>query len=162
MNDNQFATTMMIVIGVLVGLTVLIMVVANVLIPSSGFSTDSLVQGNIQERIQPVGMLAINGVTPEANAGEGENITVASNEAGASKTAEELYTACAACHNTGVLNAPKLGDKAGWSARLDKGTDTLYANAINGIGGMPPKGGRADLSDDDIKKAVDYMLQSVQ
>jgi len=45
---------------------------------------------------------------------------------------------------------------------LAKDTDTLYANAINGIGGMPAKGGRADYSDDDIKKVVDYMLESVQ
>ena len=40
--------------------------------------------------------------------------TVASNDAGVTKSAEDLYTACAACHNSGVLNAPKLGDKAGW------------------------------------------------
>ncbi|MDH3607683.1 MAG: c-type cytochrome, partial [Gammaproteobacteria bacterium] len=87
---------------------------------------------------------------------------VASNDAGVSKSAEDLYTACAACHNAGVLNAPKLGDKAGWEERLAKSTEELYSSAINGIGTMPAKGGRADYSDDDIKKVVDYMLESVK
>ena len=161
MNDNQFATTLMVIIGVLVATTVVIIIIANVLLPDTNYSEDDLIQGNLQERIKPVGSLAINGVSP-VNASEAEETVVASNDAGAAKSGEELYTACAACHDAGVLNAPKLGDKAGWGDRLAKGKDTLYANAINGIGGMPPKGGRADLSDDDIKLAVDFMLESVQ
>jgi len=138
-----------------------IMLIANILIPNPDYSEDELIQGNIQERIQPVGMLAVNEVTP-ATASEAGDTTVASNDTSAVKSAKDLYTACAACHDTGVLNAPKLGDKVGWSARVGKGVDTLYANAINGIGGMPAKGGRADISDDDIKKVVDYMLESIQ
>lgn len=159
MNDNQFATTMMTILGVLVALTVIIIIVANVLMPGTDYSDDSLVQSSLEERIKPAGTLAIAGVTPV-------NTNVAANDAGASvgasKTAAELYTGCAACHDAGVLNAPKLGDKAGWTARLGKGTEALYSSAINGIGGMPAKGGRADYSDDDIKKVVDYMLESVQ
>lgn len=165
MNDNQFATTMMTILGVLIALTVIIMIIANILIPKADYSQDNLVQGSIEDRIQPVGTLAIAGEAP-ANATEGAtDAVVAANDAGAtsaSKSGEELYTACAACHNAGVLNAPKLGDKAGWGDRLAKSTDALYNSAINGIGGMPAKGGRADYSDDDIKKAVDYMLESVQ
>ena len=154
---------MMMIIGVLVAFTILIIVIANVLMPSPDYSEDDLIQGNIEERIKPIGMLAVDGVTPaNANENERNEMTSVSEDAGATKSGEELYTACAACHNAGVLNAPKLGDKAGWGDRLAKGVDTLYANAINGIGGMPAKGGRADFSDDDIKKAVDYMLESVQ
>ncbi|MBT8113426.1 MAG: c-type cytochrome [Gammaproteobacteria bacterium] len=163
MKDNQFATTLMTIVGVLIGLTVIILVISNIL-TSTDYSKDSLVQGNIEDRIQPVGTLAIAGVTPvNASAGSdgSADTNVASNDAGVSKSAEDLYTACAACHNAGVLNAPKLGDKAGWSARVAKGVDALYNNAINGIGTMPAKGGRADYSDDDIKKVVDYMLESV-
>jgi len=139
-----------------------ILIISNTL-TSTDYSQDSLVQGNIEERIKPVGTLAISGVTP-VNASEGGagDTAVAANDTGASKSGKDLYTACAACHDAGVLNAPKLGDKAGWSARIGKGADALYSSAINGIGGMPAKGGRADLSDDDIKKAVDYMLESVQ
>jgi cytochrome c5 len=164
-NDNQFATTMMTILGVLIALTVIIMVIANVLMPGSDYSQDSLVQGSIEERIKPVGALAIAGLTP-VNADEGAkdsaNTTVASADAGSSKSAEELYTACAACHNAGVLNAPKLGDKAGWGPRVAKGKDALYKSAINGLNAMPAKGGRADYSDDDIKKVVDYMLEHLK
>ena len=161
MNDNQFATTLMIIIGVLAVSTVVIMIIANILLPDTNYSEDDLIQGNLQQRIKPIGKLAINGVS-SANASEGEDTVVASNDAAEAKSAEELYTACAACHDAGVLNAPKLGDKAGWNQRISKGADALYASAINGIGTMPPKGGRADISDDDIKKVVDYMLESVQ
>ena len=74
---------------------------------------------------------------------------------------EETYkSACASCHDTGVAGAPKLGDKAAWADRIAAGADTLYQSAINGKGGMPPKGGRADLSDDAIRSAVDYMVGS--
>ena len=48
------------------------------------------------------------------------------------------------------------------SSRVAKGADALYSSAISGIGTMPAKGGRADYSDDDIKKVVDYMLESVK
>jgi len=65
---------------------------------------------------------------------------------------------CAACHATGAAGSPKMGDKAAWAPRIATGMDTLYAAAINGMGVMPPKGGRADISDADIKSAVDYMV----
>jgi len=66
--------------------------------------------------------------------------------------------ACAACHATGAAGSPKMGDKAAWGPRIATGADALYSAAINGKGVMPPKGGRADLSDADIKAAVDYMI----
>ncbi len=57
------------------------------------------------------------------------------------------------------MNAPKPGDAAAWEPRLAKGKDVLYTSAISGIGAMPAKGGRADVSDDAVKAAVDYMIQ---
>jgi cytochrome c5 len=66
--------------------------------------------------------------------------------------------ACFVCHGTGAAGAPKLGDKAAWEARIAQGMDTLNLHAINGKGAMPPKGGRMDLSDDDIKAAVAYIV----
>ena len=149
----------------LVALTVIILVISNIL-TNTDYSKDNLVQGNIEDRIKPVGTLAIAGVTPvNASEGSGESgdTIVAANDAGVSKSAEDLYTGCAACHDSGVLNAPKLGDKVGWGTRIEKGVDALYSSAINGTTkGMPPKGGRADYSDDDVKKVVDYMLESVK
>ena len=74
--------------------------------------------------------------------------------------------ACVVCHGAGVAGAPKLGDTANWAPRIAQGMDTVYGNAINGFQGsagmMPAKGGRADLSDDAIKAAVDYMVENSQ
>ncbi len=75
----------------------------------------------------------------------------------------ETYTqACQACHMTGAAGAPKLEDKAAWAPRIALGKDVLYASVINGKGAMPPKAGQAQLSDDEIKAAVDYMVSQAQ
>lgn len=65
---------------------------------------------------------------------------------------------CAACHGTGVAGAPKVGDKAAWSARLGQGVPMLVEHALKGIRGMPAKGGNADLPDTDLADAVGYMV----
>ena len=67
-------------------------------------------------------------------------------------------TACFACHATGAAGAPKTGDKAAWKARIAAGMDTMVKNAINGKGAMPPKGGRPNLTDAQIKAVVKYMV----
>jgi cytochrome c5 len=75
---------------------------------------------------------------------------------------QALYKqACAACHEAGVVGAPKFGDKAAWSARVGLGLDGLTASAIKGKNAMPPKGGSA-ASDADIKAAVEYMLAAAK
>ncbi len=67
---------------------------------------------------------------------------------------------CFACHGSGVLGAPKLGDKAAWAERAKKGgLDALVKSAIKGTDkGMPPKGGRADLSEAQVRAAVEHMM----
>jgi cytochrome c5 len=81
----------------------------------------------------------------------------------AAKGGEEVYnTTCAACHATGVANAPRYGNKADWAARAKLGKDALAASVIKGKGAMPPKGGDPKLSDSDVKNAVDYMLKAVR
>lgn len=67
-------------------------------------------------------------------------------------------TACMACHATGAAGAPKMGDKAAWKARIAAGMDTMVTNAIKGKGAMPPKGGRPNLTDAQIKAVVKYMV----
>lgn len=81
-------------------------------------------------------------------------------------TGKKAYdTACIACHGAGIAGAPKLGDKAAWSARIGQGASVLYDHAIKGFQGkagvMPPKGGSA-LPDADVKAAVDYMVAAVK
>jgi cytochrome c5 len=64
---------------------------------------------------------------------------------------------CAACHATGALNAPKIGDKAAWAKLSKTGLDAVAANAIKGIRQMPARGGNPDLSDTEVTRAVVYM-----
>ncbi|WP_353192911.1 c-type cytochrome [Pandoraea pnomenusa] len=76
---------------------------------------------------------------------------------------KKLYdTVCMACHASGVMNAPKFGDKAAWAPRIATGIDTLHNAAIKGLNAMPPKGGAANASDDDVKAAVDYMVSAAK
>ncbi|MFO1253594.1 cytochrome c5 family protein [Inhella sp.] len=69
---------------------------------------------------------------------------------------------CALCHSAGVAGAPKPGDKADWGPRIAQGNDTLYKHAIEGFNGakgaMPARGGGASLTDEQVKAAVDYMV----
>jgi cytochrome c5 len=95
--------------------------------------------------------------------------TAAPEETAAADTGKgkQIYdSVCFACHAMGVAGAPKLDDKAGWAPRIDKGMDTLVSHAINGFQGesgvMPPKGGRMDLSDDDVAAAVAYMVEQAK
>lgn len=69
---------------------------------------------------------------------------------------------CTVCHGAGIAGAPKFGDKAVWAPRLATGIDTLYKVALTGKGAMPPKGGNKDLSDAEVKAAVDYMVGAVK
>ena len=64
---------------------------------------------------------------------------------------------CAVCHTTDAMGAPAVGDKKAWEATLKKGLDAVISNTINGVNGMPPRGGSA-LSDDELKEVVDYMI----
>ena len=71
---------------------------------------------------------------------------------------DAIYTAnCAACHATGMAGSPKFGDASAWGPRIAQGYETLVKHAVEGIRGMPARGGNADLDDTDIAKAVVYM-----
>jgi cytochrome c5 len=72
---------------------------------------------------------------------------------------EKLYNAtCVACHGSGVLNAPKLGDKTAWAPRIKQGKPTLYKHALEGFKMMPAKGGNAALKDAEVQSAIDFMV----
>ena len=105
----------------------------------------------VQARIAPVGSTCMSGddcaaaPAPVAAAGP--------------KSGKDVYGGfCTTCHGAGVMGAPKYGTAADWAPRVAKGKDTLYTHAISGFNAMPPKGMCAACSDDEIKAAVDYML----
>ena len=77
----------------------------------------------------------------------------------AERSGEQIVrTQCVKCHETGVDGAPRIGDRAAWIARARQGIDAVVRSAINGHGGMPPRGGMADLSEAEIRSAVVYMF----
>jgi len=69
---------------------------------------------------------------------------------------------CGICHRVGVGGAPITGDTDAWSERITNRAETLATNAIDGVssggGSMPPKGGFMQLTDDEVRAAVDYMV----
>lgn len=67
---------------------------------------------------------------------------------------------CSKCHQDGKGGAPMIGDKNAWIPRLKDGLDNAVRSAINGHGGMPPRGGQANLTDAEIRAAVIYMYQA--
>lgn len=76
---------------------------------------------------------------------------------------EKVYhNVCFACHDTGAANAPKLGDKTAWQARIATGKDTLYTSALKGKNAMPAKGGNPKLSDAEIKATVDWIVSQAE
>ena len=72
-----------------------------------------------------------------------------------------VRTHCFKCHEQGVGGAPRIGDRAAWVPRAKQGFEVLIRSAINGHGGMPPRGGVANLTDTDIRAAITYMLNPV-
>ena len=119
----------------------------------------------VMENTAPVAKVQMEGDEPEAAAMEESTEVAAAEEDNAGKAT--YGSICVACHGSGIPGIPQLGDAAAWAPRIEQGSDTLYEHAINGYTGstglpMPAKGGNPDLSDDDVKAAVDYMVTSSQ
>jgi cytochrome c5 len=107
----------------------------------------------IAERLKPVGEVCIMGE-------ECKGVGAVAVAAGGARSTDDIITKhCSACHATGVLNAPKIGDTAAWKERADHqgGLDGILAKAISGINAMPPKGTCADCSDDELRDAIKKM-----
>lgn len=122
---------------------------------------DPEIQAAINERIEPFGQVVLDG---EIVADEAEVAAVVdAEEAPALLTGPQVYNvACMACHGGGIAGAPKTGDAVVWAPRIAMGMDILNQNALNGLQGsagfMPPKGGRGDLSDEEVIAAVQYLV----
>ncbi len=167
--DQKFFDLYSLVLGALGVFTIAILVLA--------FKISDLTQGvytrdtaeyqeAIAERIAPVGQVYLPGEEQQAMAPTVE--TLAEPEPVATvQTGPQVYnSACIACHGNGVGGSPITGDADAWAPRIAKGIDVLYDHAINGFQGeagiMIAKGGRMDLSDEDVRNAVDYMVEESQ
>jgi cytochrome c5 len=119
----------------------IILLVQLVTVHRSGDS-NALTPESIAARIQPVGKVEIGAPAPAAGARSGEEIVKAT---------------CGTCHTAGVAGAPKIGDKAAWAPRIKQGLDGMLKAAIGGIKAMPPRGGDASLTDDELARAIVFM-----
>lgn len=167
--DQKFFDMYSLVIGGLAAICVGFFVLA--------MKLNDMVRGDFQEhadvyieavnaRLQPFGEVYL----------PGDDLTAGGPQVAAMETPEPVEAAmsgpqvfneaCIACHGTGIGGAPKFGDAAAWEPRIGQGLEVLVQHAIEGYQGstgfMPPKGGRLDLSDEEVAAAVEYMASEVQ
>jgi cytochrome c5 len=116
-----------------------IVLLVNLVLNKPSADPTALAPEAIAKRLQPVGRVEFGASAAATGPRSGEDI---------------VKSACLACHQTGVANAPKLGDKAAWAPRIKSGLNGMLAVAIKGKGAMPPRGGVADLSDLELARAI--------
>jgi cytochrome c5 len=110
----------------------------------------------IAERLKPFGEMCKEGQTcGQATAGAAGG--------GTGLDGKGVYDKfCFACHATGVGGAPKHGDKAAWAPHVAKGVDTMWQSVLNGLNAMPPKGTCMSCSEDELKAAMNYLLDAAK
>lgn len=110
------------------------------------------VEEEVSEMVAPMADVVQEATPPET--------VIEEKQAGAQPIdGRKIYnTYCAICHKAGMNAAPKYGSKPLWAKRIAQGRETVYANSINGLRGMPPRGG-FKLTDEEVKAGVDYMVR---
>ena len=149
-HDKAFIATFGIVLGFLGAFTVTIWAIAHAI--GGHEPTEAEARARVEERTKPVGtvvtdakqLLAMTAAAPARAAMNGDEV---------------VAKICGACHGTGVLGAPKIGDKGEWAKRKAAGMAALLANSIKGKNQMPARGGDPSLTDAEVKAAVELMLK---
>ena len=144
--DKSVVTTTVTLIAALVLLAVVLFMAASLISVVDNIAPDdgSRKQSAVLERIKPIARVSFEQPKPVV---------------AVQLSAKQIYDkVCAACHATGTLGAPRVGDKAQWEPRFAQGLDTLVTHATNGIRAMPAKGGDPSLTEANLKDAIVYML----
>lgn len=159
----------MLVLGVLMGTFIgLIFMIRIIFIDAAGQVSldDAQALAAIDQRLAPAGSAILMG-SDELAAAAAAPLVMPEPDA-TPLTGQQVYNqACIACHSPpdGVGGAPVIGDAAAWEGRAAQGRETLIDHALNGYQGdagfMPAKGGRVDLSDDEVIAAIEYMLEQL-
>ena len=121
------------------GIVLLVMFVTSDKRPAAG--SGAFEPKAIAERIRPVGVVEVKDASDLASLKSGDQVFAAQ---------------CSACHASGALGAPKLGDAGAWAPRIKSGLEALVHSAVAGKGQMPPQSG-GDFSDYEIARAVVYL-----
>jgi cytochrome c5 len=139
---NSFSSSTLVI-------TIVVSIILMIVIwPLSQMGKGSAQAGNADEadiRIQPVAKVAMQKAVSKSDGKPRDGATI-------------YNSVCMACHASGAAGAPKSGDKAAWAPRLAQGKAVLYKNALNGKNAMPAKGGAADLTEAELKSAVDHLV----
>lgn len=163
-HDKQFMDLFSLIIGILVAVAVALGVLAVWLGTDSqreATRDNPAYQEHVNANLKPFGTVAVAG---EASAeDDAAALPAAPAPVAAPLSGPQVFNqACNACHGGGINGAPKPGDKADWAPRIAQGMATLNKHALEGFqgkkGAMPAKGGFVNLSDAEIKAAVDYMV----
>jgi len=139
----QTVLTVLVALITLTAISLLLVYVLNGLRDFTSDADKATDAASVTERIKPVAQVEV---------AQGGSTT-----GGAINAEQIVNTSCAACHGTGALNSPKIGDKSAWGPRIAKGYKTLVDHAINGFNMMPARGGNPDLTDAEIAHAVAFM-----
>lgn len=108
---------------------------------------------DIKERTRPFGQLCLKGqqcasATADASAAA----------APAAQSGSDVYNKfCHTCHNTGLNEAPKIGDADAWAPRLAKGPEALLQSTKAGLNLMPAMGLCMSCADGELVAAIEYM-----
>ena len=158
--DRAFVRQFSGVIAAFVVLTIVLIFVARGMQPEVEEDETSGRAVLAEQRIAPVGAVR------SGDAGAAQLAEAAAAAAAAPATEEvvvdgaSVYNGlCAACHNSGAAGAPILGSDVMAARAEERGLDGLVYNAINGINAMPARGGNPALTDEQIRAAVEFMLQ---
>lgn len=143
MANKPYSSSTIMTITIIVALVLVVLVWPLSMIGKGGSATGG--SDDAELRIQPVARIEMQKAVVKSDGKPRDGATI-------------YNTVCTACHAAGVAGAPKTGDHGAWAPRIATGIATLLKNAANGKGAMPPRGGAADLSDAELKAAVEYLV----
>lgn len=142
-NQNARGSAMTTLIGgVVILLAVLFFLVK---LAGSGYhsNVDETTPSATETRIMPQGNITMGDGTPVGQ-----------------RTGEQIFNkVCLQCHaaDSSVPNAPRITHNNEWAPRIAQGFETLFSKASSGFNAMPARGGQADLTDDELKRAIAHM-----
>ncbi|MDK2124780.1 c-type cytochrome [Parachitinimonas caeni] len=138
-NSTNIKDVIVLVAAAFIGIPLLIFFIVKLF--TGNVSNSTMTDQEVLARIQPVGLSKASEGGPPG-----------------SRNGKAVYEAvCASCHGAGLAGAPKFADSAAWAPRISQGLETLVKHAVGGFKGMPAKGGAADLTDDEVARAVAFM-----